>query len=215
MIPGSPMNWNLPISLLLALVLLPMGADAQAPVPAKPNPKNFRLLLEPRFQAPPVWELVTGAKETGIAAGILDKNNTPRFLRPEELKLAQIDFATFRRDTMVHIDKLLDDTKPRRVLAKDGKSSTHCIYHGKSPLIASLVLTPKLRDRHTKEYGETLLAVAPDRYTLVVLPADPDILEGRAELLAGIFDQSVYPISLEVFQIDATGIRVVGNLGGQ
>lgn len=204
-----------PFRFILAIVLLPVFAIGQAPVPAKPNPKDFRLLLEPRFQAPPVWELVTGAKETGVAAGIVGKNGEPRFLRPEELKLAQIDFAAFRRDTMVHIDKLFDDTKPRRVLAKDGKTSTHCIYHAKSPLIASIVFSTKLRDRHKQEYGETLLAVAPDRYTLVIMPADPDILEGRSELLASIFDQSVYPISLEVFQIDATGIRVVGNLSGQ
>ena len=186
---------------------------AQAPLPDKPDPKELRVLIEPRFQAPPVWELLPGAKEIGVALGRLDKKGEPVFLKPEEMQLLGIDLEKARKAALPRIEKRLEGLKARRVLGPDGKTSTHCIYHSKDPLTATIILTPKLRERHKEEYGETLLAIVPDRYTVVVLRADAEILEARAELVLGIFEKSIYPVSLEVLQIREDGIRVIGNLG--
>lgn len=202
---------RLPALLMLFVAVLPVAA--QAPLPDKPDPKSLRVLIEPRFQAPPVWELLPGAKEIGVALGRLDKNGEPVFVRTEELPLLGTTLADVRKAALPRIEKRLGELKPRRVLGPDGKTSTHCIYHSKDPLTASIILSPKLWERHKEEYGETLLALVPDRYTVVILRADAEILEARAELALAIFEKSVYPISLEVLQIREDGIRVIGNLG--
>ncbi|MFM7181634.1 MAG: hypothetical protein ACKO2G_09245 [Verrucomicrobiales bacterium] len=186
---------------------------AQAPLPEKPDPKDLRVLIEPRFQAPPVWELLPGAKEIGVSVGRLDKKGEPVFLKPDELKLLGKDLEAARKAAMPGIEQRLEGLKPKKVLAPDGKTSTHSIYHSKDPLTASIILTPKLWERHKEEYGESLLAIVPDRYTVVIVRADAEILEARAALLLGIFEKSIYPISLEVLQVREDGIRVIGNLG--
>lgn len=199
-------------ALLLFLAAAPI-LPAQAPLPEKPDPKSVRVLIEPRFQAPPIWELLPGAKEIGVALGRLDKNGEPVFLLPEQLQLLGTTLADARKAALPRIEKRLLNLKPRRVLGPDGKTSTHCIYHSKDPLTATIVLTPKLWERHKDEYGESLLALIPDRYTVVIVRADAEILEARANLVLGIFEKSIYPISLEVLQIREDGIRVIGNLG--
>lgn len=201
------------IPAIILLLASALSLAAQAPLPEKPDPKELRVLVEPRFQAPPVWELLPGAKETGLSIGRLDKKGEPAFVKPEELKLLGTNLETVRKAALPRIEKRLEGLKARRVLGPDGKTSTHAIYHSKDPLTATIVLTPKLWERHKDEYGETLLALIPDRHTVVILPADAEILEARAELALGIFEKSVYPISLEVLQIREEGIRVIGNLG--
>lgn len=206
-----PLLSRLPAILLFLAAGLNLAA--QASLPEKPDIKSLRVLIEPRFQAPPVWELLPGAKETGVALGRLDKIGEPVFLRPEELKLVGTSLTEARKAALPRIEKRLEGLKPRRVLGPDGKSSTHCIYHSKDPLTATILLTPKLWKRHNEEYGESMLALVPDRYTVVIVRADPEILEARAGLVLGIFEKSIYPISLEVLQIREEGLRVIGNLG--
>lgn len=202
---------RIPAIFLFLAATLPLVA--QAPLPEKPDPKQLRVLIEPRFQAPPVWELLPGAKEIGVALGRLDKKGEPVFLKPEEMQLLGTDLEKARQAALPRIEKRLEGLKARRVLGPDGKTSTHCIYHSKDPLTSTIILTPKLWERHKEEYGETLLAIVPDRYTVVLVRADAEILEARAELVLGIFEKSIYPVSLEVLQIREDGIRVIGNLG--
>ena len=197
------------------LIFLAAGLNlvAQTPLPEKPDPRRLVVLIEPRFQAPPVWELLPGGKEIGVALGKLDKKGEPIFVQTEELKLYGTNLEEARKAALPRIEKQLDGLKPRRVLGPDGKTSTHCIYHSKDPLTATIILTPKLWERHKDEYGESLLVLVPDRYTVVIVRADAEILEARAGLILEIFEKSIYPISLEVLQIREEGLRVIGNLG--
>jgi hypothetical protein len=85
---------------------------------------------------------------------------------------------------------------------KDDTGKTrYAVYRGESPLIASLIVAPSLGKNFTALFGDALWAVLPDRNSLYIFPAKPELLDEFAADLAERYEFSPYAASCEVFRL--------------
>ena len=80
------------------------------------------------------------------------------------------------------------------------------------PFLSSILFSRKLLPYFEAKLGKRLRVAVPDRTTLYVFPADGGKLEGYGPALVEKFEEARYPVTLEVFLVDETGVRVIGEL---
>jgi hypothetical protein len=81
----------------------------------------------------------------------------------------------------------------------------------KTPLKASLILSPNLRQVVEAEIGWPLMAVVPDRDFLYLWAAQhTDFVQRVGGVVVREYSQASYPISTEVYEITEQGIRAIG-----
>lgn len=97
-------------------------------------------------------------------------------------------------------DARLATMQPEFIKDEAGKTR-YAVFRGESPLIATLIVAPSLAKGFTALFGEELWAVLPDRNSLYVFPAKPELLEEFTADLAERYELSPYAASCEVFRI--------------
>jgi hypothetical protein len=79
------------------------------------------------------------------------------------------------------------------------------------PFKSSLILAPNAREIFSPVIGWPLLAVAPDRDFLLLWDARHADFAGRVGgVTVSEFSKAPYPISTEVYRVDDTGVRAIG-----
>lgn len=78
------------------------------------------------------------------------------------------------------------------------------------PIVASAVLAPKFLDLFKDTLGEKVLLVVPNRFTAYVFPALASNYQDYSPMVFETFRATAWPVSVEVFEVSADGMRAVG-----
>jgi hypothetical protein len=117
---------------------------------------------------------------------------------PVELLAIGISPETFAKRARTVADRLLQELKPEWIRDDQGQI-IYAVYRGDSPLFATLIIAPSLGKQASALLGGEVWAVLPDRHSLYLFPANPELLAEFTDDLKLRFDSDPYAASCEVF----------------
>lgn len=199
----------------LRLFLLSMlVAAVSAQEPAKKKLEPYVLLPEPSALRTSLSQIPPGSHKTVLSPAheIAGKPGVAVYTKEEFAKFG-IGVESFVEHAKEATDARLKTLEPDFI--KDAKGKTrYAVYRGDSPLIASLIAAPSLGKGFEKLLGSELWAVLPDRHSLYLFPAKPEMLAEFAEDLAERYKSDPYAASCEVFLIKPGEVpKVVATFG--
>lgn len=183
---------------LLCLALLPLIAVAQTrakkldayvlmPEPSALKSVNSRALGGGQKT------VLSPAREVAEAPGV-------KLYSPEEFAKLGISVDTFTERAKAAADARLATISSEFIKDASGKTR-YAVYRGDSSLIASLIVAPSLGKLISKLLGGDLWAVLPDRHSLYLFPAKPEMLAEFGDDLQQRYQTDPYAASCEVFLI--------------
>jgi hypothetical protein len=170
--------------------------------------ESWRVWLEPKLMRPPVANPVPGSERTLYAAGALRDGMLSTFSVAEfsALKMEWRDFMTRAQTNSVADLAMLT---PRYVRGRR-KVIEYAVLESTRPIVASAVLAPGLLALFTETLGETVLLVVPNRSTAFVFPALAGKHRDYWPMVFAAYRATPFPVSVEVFEVSAQGLRAVG-----
>ncbi len=192
------------LALLVALLVAGIARAADEPVVQIPVAPKVWAWLEPRSTHAPVALPIPLAQRTEIAFG----RYTPE--GPELLKKGDVvpDATLLERARDLATPDLLL-LKPRYVRDRQNVIQ-YAELRSPQPVVASAVLAPTFLQLFRETLGDTVLVVVPNRYTAYVFPQLASRYQEYFPMVFAAFGETAYPVSVEVFEFSATGIRAVG-----
>lgn len=204
-------------SLLAALCVIGVGSVSGQETDAETDPTakegDTGLLLVSKASLPKVYAPVTGAKETVLAPAYAGKYSI-RLYSLEKWQTDGLAWEGFQAAAIKRADSLVDTLEPEFKRDPRGVLDYAVLRH-ESPWLSSVLLSRRFLPRFEREFGERLHVIVLDRHQLYVFPADGGKLDSYAPALADLYhDESVirHPVSLEIFLVDDSGIRVIGSI---
>jgi hypothetical protein len=184
-----------------AVGLLTLSAGRAADPAADPA---LRAWLEPKsMKAPVVWP-ITAAQRTEIAMG----RRTAEGLEPfgkAEMEPTEALLTAVRENAAADLATL----QPRYERDRH-KVIQYAELRSTQPIVASAVLAPKFLRLFKDTLGESVLVVVPSRYTAFVFPQLATRYQEYYPMVFEAYRETAYPVSVEVFEFSASGIRAVG-----
>ena len=170
-----------------------------------PEPSALRTELS-RAPAGAHRTVLSPAHETVEAPGV-------KMYPKEDFARLGISVDTFTERAVAAAEARLKGLQPEFI--KDGTGKTrYAVYRGDSPLIASLLIAPSFGKALAQLFDGELWAVVPDRHSLYLFPAKPEMLAEFAEDLQQRYKTAAYAASCEVFRIKpGEPIKVVATFG--
>lgn len=97
-------------------------------------------------------------------------------------------------------------------LIRDSKKVVeYAAMTSQSPLTATMILAPDFPLKKFQDiFGPKLLVAVPNRFTVYVFPALASEYRGYSPLVLRAYQDSPFPVSLEVFEISPQGLRAIG-----
>jgi hypothetical protein len=185
-------------------LLLPALASAEE------NPPEFkwRVLLEPKsMHREVVWE-IPGAQRTVFAPVVVDGDE---YLFPPRKILDQfrVEPGAIQQLAAPAAAADLAMLKPRYV--RDRKQVIqYAELRSEQPIVASAVLAPKFLALFKDTLGEKVLLVVPNRFTAYVFPALASNYQEYWPMVFEAYRATAWPVSVEVFEVSAEGLRTAG-----
>ncbi len=179
---------------MFALVLCALSVSAMEPFVVLPEPHVLRS-KHSIYPKGAKFTVFTPAKQIEGRPGVAAYDEA-------EFKKLGISPESFIERAGTAADARLATIQPEFIKDEVGKTR-YAVYRGESPLIASLIVAPSLAKSFTTLFGEELWAVLPDRNSLYIFPAKPELLEEFTADLAERYELSPYAASCEVFRIRA------------
>ena len=183
---------------LLCLALLPLIAVAQTPAKKldayvlMPEPSALKS-VNSRALGGGQKTVLSPAREVAEAPGV-------KLYSPEDFAKLGISVDTFTARAKAAADARLATISPEFIKDASGKTR-YAVYRGDSSLIASLIVAPSLGKLISKLLGGDLWAVLPDRHSLYLFPAKPEMLAEFGDDLQQRYQTDPYAASCEVFLI--------------
>jgi len=177
---------------MLGLIMFVATASAMEPFIVLPEPH----VLRSKFSIYPKgakFTVFTPAKQIAARPGLAPYDEA-------EFKKLGISPESFVERAGKAADARLAAMQPEFIKDDSGKTR-YAVFRGDSPLIATLIVAPSLAKSFTALFGDDLWAVLPDRNSLYVFPAKPELLEEFTADLAERYELSPYAASCEVFRI--------------
>jgi hypothetical protein len=169
----------------------------------------FCLLIEPK-DGPAVSRSIPGAKATVLALGRETSVGGVRYYTVGEFEAMNVGWAGFQRKAAATADRVFAALKPE--VTKDAKGFTRfAVLRGKSQLTASSVLAPKFYETFRATMGDDLVVLIPDRFTVYVFPRPMGEYKEWGRKIIESYAEASYPVSLEVFLLNKTGLSGLGS----
>ncbi|MGB8168395.1 MAG: hypothetical protein WCF18_12940 [Chthoniobacteraceae bacterium] len=165
---------------------------------------TVRAWLEPKSMRASVALPIVGAQRTEIAFGRLTEDGLEAFAKTEAEPGDSL-LTTARANAAADLATL----KPRYVRDRH-KVIQYAELHSTQPIVASAVLAPKFLPLFKDTLGETVLVVVPNRYTAYAFPSLATRYQEYYPMVFAAYGETAYPVSVEVFEFSANGIRAVG-----
>jgi hypothetical protein len=184
-----------------ALALL--AAAGTSAEEAAPDP-SLRAWLEPKSMRAPVKLPIVGAQRTEIVFGRLTGEGLEAFGKGAAEANDEL-FAQARANAVADLETL----QPRYTRDRH-KVIQYAELRSARPIVASAVLAPKFRTLFRNTLGDTVLVVVPSRYVAYAFPALASSYRDYYPMVFEAYRESAWPVSVEVFEFSANGIRAVG-----
>ena len=186
------------------LLLLPLFTGRAL---AQQDQKTWHILIEPSFMDPPVSFPISGSKHTLLVPGYLDADGEPQYFSKKDWDAFGLTWDSFR----ARANQNATQKKFHAALTRDkNKVIQLATITSQDPLTATMVLSPDFLKKFKHLFGPTLLVALPNRFTVYVFPGLASDYEDYSSMVIQDYQQSSYPVSLELFEISSTGIRAVG-----
>jgi len=172
--------------------------------------KRAGLIFEGSFEGPEVARLPEGAKLTLLVPFYEWDYGVRPFTREKW------DSEGLTWDRIVQVGTQVADAVVESMeieLVRDDREVIElAVVRSEDPFLTSAILSPKFPARFRETLGERLQVVLIDRYALYVFPAVGGALADFGPALVDKFDETAFPVSLEVFLVEESGVRVVGEI---
>lgn len=168
----------------------------------------MRAWLEPKSMRAPVTLPLAGAQRTEIALGRLTEDGLERFSKRLMELLgfsSEKAFAIGRENAAADLATLTPRYARDRVNVIQYAELT-----SPKPIVASAVLAPKFLAMFKDTLGDEVLVVVPSRFTAYVFPKLASRYQEYYPMVFEAYRATAWPVSVEVFEFSATGIRAVG-----
>ena len=170
-------------------------------------PPTWHLLIEPSFMHPEVSFRIPGAKRTLLVPGYLNQENEPVYFKKKEFKALGVDQDGFLKQSLANAT----EKKVKTSLVRDEKKVIqYGLLQSESPLTATMVLSPDFLKTFADLFGPKLLVALPNRYTVYIFPKLASNYQNEADRVISDYKNSGTPVSLEVFEVDPTGLKAIG-----
>jgi hypothetical protein len=177
-----------------------LGAAQDAPA--------VRAWFEPKSMRAPVTLPLTGAQRTEIALGRLTEDGLERFSK-RVVELLGISreraFAIGRENAAADLATLTPRYQRDR-----NKVIQYAALTSPRPIVASAVLAPKFLAMFKETLGDEVLVVVPSRFTAYVFPKLASRYQEYYPMVFEAYRATAWPVSVEVFEFSAAGIRAIG-----
>jgi hypothetical protein len=186
--------------------LLPLLLLAARPVLAQQDQKTWHVLIEPSFMRPDVSFPISGARHTLLVPGYMSDGD-PQYFSKKDWDAQGLTWDTFRARAAQNAT----EKKFHAELVRDThKVVQYAAVTSDDPLTATMILSPDFLKKFKDIFGPTVLVAVPNRFTVYVFPGLASEYKEYSPLVIGAFQDSAYPVSLEVFEVSAAGIRAIG-----
>jgi hypothetical protein len=187
--------------LLPALFTFPaLRAEAQQ------DSKTWHTLIEPAFMHPEVSFPIPGAKHTVMVPGYLDGDDLEYFSK-KDWEAQGLSWDGFRGKAAQNAT----EKKFHAELVRDSHQvAQYAAINSEDPLTATMILSPDFLKKFKPIFGPSLLVALPNRFTVYVFPELASEYKDYAPMVIRAYEESAYPVSLEVFEISQSGIRAIG-----
>ncbi|MDF1755703.1 MAG: hypothetical protein P1U89_23135 [Verrucomicrobiales bacterium] len=168
------------------------------------------LLLVGSFEKADITSDVEGAKKAQLAAAYVWKYGV-RLFTDESWEQQGLKWEDFSERAGVLADELAAKIKPEFIRNHHGVID-YAIVTGESAFFSSVITSPRFLQPFADTLGDKIHAVVVDRNILYAFPATGGKLADFSPALVEIFEETPMPVSLEVFEIDKNGYRVIGEI---
>lgn len=174
---------------------------------AQQDPKTWHVLIEPHFMDPEVSFPISGARSTLLVPGYMSGGD-PRYFSKKDWDALGLTWDAFR----LRAAQNATEKKFHAQLVRDDETKVvqYAAIISDDPLTATMVLSPDFLKKFKDIFGPAIIVAMPNRYTVYVFPALASQYNEYAPLILGDFQNSAYPVSLEVFELSSAGIRAIG-----
>ena len=196
----------------LAAAMLTSGA---LPCPGAPLPEaDWRVGIAPKSALPQVARAIPGARDTVLAAAARTGSGGMRLLEERELDALRLGWEEFAAKAAAAASTELAKLKPE--LLRDRNGVIECVLLRTKPPgdITAVVLAPDFLARFAPLLGSKLLVAIPDPQTIYLFPRLASHYQNYAARVLAVYAKAACPVSREVFERDAGGLRAVGAFEG-
>ena len=164
-------------------------------------------------------EPIPGARDTQFAAARAGAAGEGLgwpviFLSRGEFAALGVDWAAFRAKSSAAASAELARLEPE--LIRDRNAVIECaIFHSQRRDITVAVLAPDFLKRFTPLFGRKMLVAIPDRHTVFLFPQLASRYEEYAGRVLAVYQKSDCPVSREVLEWSAEGVRAIGAFAGE
>ncbi len=189
---------------LIATLLVPYFATAE--------PQNeLGVLLEPSFAAPKIFHPVKDAQKTVLVPARNSRYGVDSFTEAE-WEAENLGWPEVLPTAMKLADSLVKQVEPRWI--RDERDVIlYGIIEDRHPFISSILFSDAFHERLKSSLGAEFLVLVPDRNTLFLFPKYGGRLEDYSASIVERYHRAPIKVSLEIFEVDASGCRVVGAIG--
>ena len=179
-------------------------------VGAEPPQSTWRVVI--------VGDIRSSGTETQPIRGAKDTKMAPawgaRTMTKEQFAALGVDWAAFSAKSAAAASAELAMLKPE--LIRDRNQVIECaILRSKTPAddITAAVLAPDFLQRFTPLFGRKMLVAIPDRRTVYLFPRLASRYGDYGARVLAVYQKSECPVSRELFELSAAGLRAIGAYG--
>lgn len=170
------------------------------------------LLFEGHFERADIASRINGARKTQLAAAYTWKYGV-RLFTDQTWEESGIQWDEFSTRAARLADRIAQELEPEYVRDHRGVID-YAIVSEKNPFLSSSITSPLFVEPFLETLGDKLHVVIIDRHVLYVFPATGGRLAEFGPALVRIYRQTPLPVSLEIFEVEKEGYRVIGEIEG-
>jgi len=152
------------------------------------------IIIDPYFYRTPVTEAIDGSTKTVLGYYDETEGKATPLSNPPRQPISELHTLA-----VAYAQSILKRTSPK--LIRDRHDVIVAIrIDDQDPALSSVLLTPGFADRFTKLLGKDCLVSIPNRQTIFLFPRLGSNMERFSLPLRGIYHNSVWPVSTELFE---------------
>ncbi len=127
----------------------------------------------------------------------------------ETFEAVGVDWTVFRDQATKNASAFLESLKPEVHRDSDGIVE-YVAIHSDRPLVVACAITPAFQQMFSEIFGPEFLAIIPNRFLVYAFPKLASDFQDYAPMVIRAYKATSYPVSLEVFEVDRSGIKAIG-----
>ena len=175
---------------------------------AQEKPVPLSACIEPALMRTDAAQLLPGSKKTVIVPAREDALGLSR-LTKEEFAATGLKWEQFLKQSAAAAATHLKSLKPDIHRDKKG-AALYAVLKSESHLTASIILCPEFFAQFRESFGDRLVVLVPDRFTVYVFPRGFTDFQTMGPAILEQFDSSVWPCSQEAFEVTSAGLKCLG-----